>query len=112
MIEGITVLNQTEITDMPKCFGFIIGTCMLLTVLFFIGMIIFDNITLGLLSLIAGVCCLISVLIGGINEQPTGRYEYECIIDESVDFVDIYKKYKVIEQRGDIWVLVDKESEE
>lgn len=112
MIEGITVLNQTEITDMPKWFGFAFGTCILLTILFVIGITIFDNTVSGLLALIAGISCLMSVAIGVINEQPTGRYKYECIIDESVDFVDIYEKYNVVEQRGEIWVLEDKESED
>lgn len=32
-----------------------------------------------------------------------------CKIDKSVSMEDVYEKYTVIERRGDIWVLEDKE---
>jgi hypothetical protein len=31
------------------------------------------------------------------------------LIDKSVSMEDVYEKYTVIERRGDIWVLEDKE---
>ena len=109
MIEGITILNQTEIVDMPTPV-FIIGLIMIVIsiAVILIG-ILFEN---GICAAIGIIAIMASIAIPLFIQQPTGRYEYECIIDESVDFVDIYEKYKVIEQRGDIWVLKDKESEE
>ena len=43
------------------------------------------------------------------EDVPTGRYRYECTIDDDASFVDITEKYVVVEQRGEIWVLEDKE---
>lgn len=43
------------------------------------------------------------------EDVPTGRYRYECTIDDDASFVDIAEKYVVVEQRGEIWVLEDKE---
>jgi hypothetical protein len=41
--------------------------------------------------------------------EPTGRFRYECTIDETVSMKDVYERFEIIEQRGDIWVLEDKE---
>ena len=38
----------------------------------------------------------------------TGEYRYECIIDDSVSYNEVVENYKIVEQRGDIWVLEDK----
>lgn len=42
------------------------------------------------------------------KEIPTGRYRYECTVDENTSFVEICEKYDVVEQKGDLWVLEDK----
>ena len=43
------------------------------------------------------------------EDIPTGRYRYECTIDDDASFIDIYEKYIVVERRGDLWVLEDKD---
>lgn len=43
------------------------------------------------------------------EDIPTGRYRYECTIDDDASFVDIAEKYVVVEQRGDLWILEDKD---
>lgn len=42
------------------------------------------------------------------EDVPTGRYRYECTIDDDASFVDIAEKYVVVEQHGDLWILEDK----
>ena len=37
---------------------------------------------------------------------------YECTIDNTTSFNEVMENYEVVEQRGDIWVLRDKEEEE
>lgn len=59
----------------------------------------------------AGLCCtlvlaFIIFLVGLFTSDTITRYE--CIIDSNVSFVELYEKYNVIEQRGDIWVLEEK----
>lgn len=69
-----------------------------------------------------GMCCgFIAAFVGAIlgvvgmileekvEPLPTGITQYEVLIDESVNFQEVYDKYEVIERRGDIWVLQDKE---
>lgn len=66
---------------------------------------------------IAAIIGSILGIVGMILEEkveplPTGITQYEVLIDESVNFQEVYDKYEVIERRGDIWVLQDKEVEE
>ena len=60
--------------------------------------------------IVAVVSFVILLFIGAFcDTQPTGRFKYECIIDQSVPLNDVYERYEVTERRGDIWVLEDKE---
>lgn len=41
----------------------------------------------------------------------TDHYRYEVIIDSSYSATDLMSQYKVIEQRGSIWVIEEKNTE-
>ena len=64
--------------------------------------------------IISGILFLIiCIVIGAVNlekSKNTGRYKYEATINKDVPFTEVYKKYDVVKQKGDIWVLKDKES--
>lgn len=114
-MEGVTILNQLEIMKEPGwwllallCFSIVLtaGVCTLLT----------NDYRSDIVGLIASVAAILGlfgmiVLIGGDWTEPTGKYEYEAIIDDTVVFTELYEKYEVVEQRGEIWVLKDKEEE-
>ena len=113
MIDGITVLNQTEIYIgiIP---GWVYLALVIGCIICAIMALIFDSnhwtkctISSGVLAVI---CILVFfVLIIWLPVKSSGRYKYECTIDKSVSMTEVYEKYKVVEQRGDIWVLEDKE---
>ena len=42
------------------------------------------------------------------NTVQTGKYQYEVIIDDNVQFKDVIDKYNIVEQHGKIWILEDK----
>ena len=54
------------------------------------------------------VLAFIIFLLGLFTSNTIPRYE--CTIDSNVSFVELYEKYNVIEQRGNIWVLEEKTS--
>ena len=113
MLEGITVLNQGNVMQS------VIPTWMwvalvIIGVVGWAGMFICMEQCTEVGTVIS--CCgwmgalLIALVIGIANPQEsTGRYRYECLIDETVSMTEVYERYEVIEQRGDIWVLEDKE---
>lgn len=107
----MTILNQTEIMVpiIPEKY-------MILAVIALIVGMICAFVTLGggndilmIIAFILVIGCFITCFVGSIFEKSSGRYQYECLIDDTVTYTEIYNKYDVVEQRGSIWVLEDKE---
>lgn len=44
----------------------------------------------------------------GLNKE-TGRFRYEVLLNGELSCRDIYDRYEVLERRGSIWVLEDRE---
>lgn len=53
-----------------------------------------------------GVWLLLNAAIPG---APTGRYKYEVKISDTTTFKEVTDNYKIIDNRGQIWVLEDKD---
>ena len=113
MIEGITILNQTPIN-----IGVIPGWVFLILIMGCIFLFVMTNISdsnhwsnLTIIFGISTIICILTFIVLALwcPTEPTGRYKYECTIDKSVSITEVYEKYEVVEQRGDIWVLQDKE---
>lgn len=108
MVEGITILNTTAVTGLPT------RVSVLAFVIFFIGAIVFavsmildGPVWVTASSLMIGLIIMIACGIFKYTVK-TGEYRYECIIDDSVSYNEVVENYKIVEQRGDIWVLEDK----
>lgn len=108
MVEGITILNTTAVTGLPT------WVSVLAFVIFFIGAIVFavsmildGPVWVTASSLMIGLIVMIACGIFKYTVK-TGEYRYECIIDDSVSYNEVVENYKIVEQRGDIWVLEDK----
>lgn len=107
MIEGITILNKIAITGLPS---WIMVSAI---IIFTIGLLIFTVFIIAdwptWTAIIPAVSLLVFVICGILDGIiKTGEYRYECTIDDSVSYNEIVKNYKIVEQRGDIWVLEDK----
>lgn len=108
MVEGITVLNTTAVTGLPtwvSVLAFVIFATGL--IVFAVSMILDGPVYVTAYSLMIG---LIVMFVYGILNYTvkTGEYRYECTIDDSVSYNEVVENYKIVEQRGDIWVLEDK----
>ena len=104
MIDGITILNEVTIsgTNIPV----FLTVCLILMVVAIVVATKYDNLLLAYAIAFIGVLC-IALPISSITSDP--YTQYECLIDKSVSMTEVYEKYEVVEQRGDIWVLEDKE---
>lgn len=111
MLEGITVLNQEMIMCTPGWANVAMIVCLIGMFVFLVVCLISNNACITISFGIATIACLLFLMFGPavISDVPTGRYRYEVTIDESVSFNDIYERYEIVEQRGDIWVLEEKE---
>ena len=119
MLEGITILNQTEIVDITTryagwAFCLLFGGLIAAAIFCVLGEAMHGAFHIG--TVIAIVCIFIGLAMIVDNDptknEHTGRYQYEVLIDESVSFEAVLKKYDVVEQKGKIWILEDKDKDE
>lgn len=47
---------------------------------------------------------------GRYKQVETGRYEYQVLLDETVDINELASRYDIIGQDGLIWTIQDKEN--
>lgn len=68
----------------------------------------------GIASLVFGGTILLfslATIYEELNtEVPTGRYRYECIVDEDYSVLELTEQYNIIDHDGNRYVLEDKEA--
>lgn len=105
MLEGITVLTQTEY-EYASALWFIIPLFAVMMLIVITGAIAGCN------DWVATVAVLAGIVVGAIcyvqAMHPTGEYRYEVMIDESVSMTEFYERYDVIDQRGEIYKIKEK----
>ena len=107
MIKGITILNKIAVTGVPS---WVLVSAIIICI---IGFIVFAIAIIAdwptWTAIIPAVSLLIFVICGILDGIiKTGEYRYECIIDDSVSYNEVVENYKIVERRGDIWILEDK----
>ena len=116
-MNGIDILNKEEILTTPEWIGLVltISTVIFIISIIFAFVFLFTSRdTASFFFIIMFVCSsIVCVISNYINDtyksEPTGRYRYEVTIDDSVSITEVYDHYNIVEQRGDIWILEDKE---
>lgn len=112
-MNGINILNKTAIMEYT-CAQHIFFAVLLIVWSISAIIVIFGLICDSKWSTIIGgilflIICIATCITDLEKSKITGRYKYEATIDENVPFIEVYKKYDVVKQKGDIWVLKDKE---
>lgn len=111
-MDGITILNTIIVDDYAQ---WVLPTVLALGIICIVALVLMLNsndsgvIIFGTISLLAMIVVPIIVSTSKSHWRTNERNQYECIIDDSVSINEVYEKYNVIERRGDIWVLEDKE---
>lgn len=107
MVDGITILNKTAITGLPS---WIITSSVVILIIGLIVLVVAILTDWPVWTAIITFVGLFVFVICGILDitVKTGEYRYECTIDDSVSYNEVVENYKIIKQRGDIWVLEDK----
>lgn len=118
MLEGINILNQIEIMESPIWIAIVGLVFVGLWLISFILVIIdsfkdFTN-TDGRIFLYIMIISFVGILVcRGLDDQiltePTGVYEYQVTIDDSVSMTEFLEKYEIIEINGKIYTIREKE---
>ena len=121
MIKGVEVLNK--IAEYKEVSGIVwILLCFIMAVGGFVIIVGFLEMSddfyysVSIIKLIVGIVLLILGVIGSvyakkIEEQPTGKYQYQVAIDDTVVMSEFYDKYEVIEVEGKIYTIREKDGE-
>lgn len=113
-MDGITILNTTIVDDYAR---WVLPTVLALGFICIVSLVLMLNskdtgagvIIFGIISLLAMIAMPIIIGTSKSHWRTNQRNQYECIIDDGVSINEVYENYNVIERRGDIWVLEDKE---
>ena len=114
-MEGVTILNTVEKTVManPTAIFFII----FLVAGIFLGIValgisfnIHEKLFLTVTSIsLVSLILAINIAIFGPCEKTI---QYDVLIDDSVSMVEFNQKYEIIDQKGLIYVIIDRELSE
>lgn len=105
MLEGITVLTQTEYEDASLLWLFIPFFVVMILITIIGAIFSCDDWVVPaavLVGLAVGTICYVQAM------RPTGEYRYEVMIDESVSMTEFYEQYDVIDQCGKIYKIKEK----
>lgn len=88
----------------------------LIVILFFasilislVGAAFFEDTSGKILESIAFICLIIfMILVCGNYKIDSGKKQYNVIFNEKQDLAEFNSKYRVIEQKGDMFILVDR----
>lgn len=118
MLDGITILNSYEIVTKTAFSwqGFWFGASIVAVIALIAAILGSDNLAEFLFIFgVAGVIFgLVFGFVFGMRVMPKNiEYtpEYEVIVSDEVSMNNFYNRYDVIEQRGDIYVIREKEHE-
>lgn len=106
-MEGVRILN--EISPMSAGIWVSIGLYVAIGILsLFMGIPVFDKGQKFVPILISIIPFVIAIVL--FFTTHTSPMKYEAIIDDSVKISEFEEKYKIIEKRGDIYVIEEIEN--
>ena len=114
MIEGMTILTQTEIYKKPDWVSNVVIILAIIALISFIIAACNDlsskcGLCFGAISIICFISMIVLMFVNTANKMPTGRYKYQVTFDENVSIQEVYDKYKVLDVDGKLWTIEDKE---
>lgn len=111
-MSGITVLTQHPIVEYQgQVWVVLAAIAFIFTVGFLMAALICHSTESMGLCVIFLLALFAFCVIGKVyfKEVETGRYEYQVLLDETVDINELALRYDIIGQDGLIWTIQDKE---
>ena len=111
MLEGVTVLNTFVISSAIGSGTFILMIAVCLFLGLIAGLAVWDGKVVPAIisSLLCTALGVVVIVATSVNEEDVVRYE--VTVSEEVNLTDFTERYKIIEQRGDIYVIEERTEE-
>lgn len=113
-MKGVEILNKTNVmiyNDKLVVFGFMFLGLSLILGCLATSKKIKKDVTRNILFFGFALCLILATVIVFTYKSvkiPSGRYQYEAIIQDDVSINEVYKHYNVIDKKGKKWILEDK----
>lgn len=113
----MTILNVIELTTSHPIIKVLAAVFLIGAGLSFLGILItpIDKTGLGITYGVALALSVVGCIVVGVLDDnfttPTGKVRYEVTVNDDTSFVEIIENYNIIEQRGEIFVLEEKNDE-
>ena len=109
-MDGVTILNTIEVTGVSR--NVIIAFVVSFFIALFLTLILQASknscvLFFLLIDLIVFLGCVFVSWYQSENHK-TGKLRYEVTIDDTVSMTEFNKKYEIVEQRGDIFVVKER----
>ena len=105
-MDGVKILN--EISPMSADIWFLIGSFLAIGILLLLSIITLDKGSRFIPILVSLILFVIAIIL--FFTEYTSPIKYEATIDDNVKISEFEKKYEIVEQRGDIYVIKERES--
>lgn len=110
-IDGVTVLTQHPIMEYAGQVWIILtAIAFILTFSFLIMALVCNSSKAFDYYIVFFIMLFVFGIVGKVRFKPveTGRYEYQVLLDETVDINELALRYDIVGQDGLIWTLEDK----
>lgn len=106
----MTIVNQYPVMEpVISPWVFLVLSCFACFSLFMAILALQERVWVLGFSLVALTLVLGGILFYGSAKIESGRNRYECLIDDTVSFVEVAENYDVISRRGELWILEDRD---
>ena len=85
-------------------------TCLVILCIFLEDNAIYQYFKTTIVLIIITILSVIGIIFNMI-EVPSGRYRYEVLINDDYNINEFLDKYNVVDKRGKIWIIEDKEKQ-
>lgn len=114
-MNGLEIIEQIAVGRIPYLVlcCIILGTFFVLIPTFVVYLLTKDWGTTILVETICGIIYLVSVvtlMLSGVLEKPTGEYQYKVKITEDVGYIEFTDKYDVVEENDDGTYIIQEKS--
>ena len=106
----MTIVNQYPVMEsVISPWFFLVLSCFACFSLFMAILALQERVWVLGFSLVALTLVLGGILFYGSAKRESGRNRYECLIDDTVSFVEVAENYDVVSRRGELWILEDRD---
>lgn len=107
-MEGVIILNTAQVYSDLQIIGMVFGTLGMVVISVYFLMWIIDYIFYDWVGIALSVALFVVGIIGLCLIPPSETY-YEVIVDDSVSMTEFNEEYEIIEQRGMIYKVKERE---